>query len=468
MNGNYKYLFKNIGLLTLSNFATKLLSFFLVPLYTSVLSTTEYGTYDLFNTTISLLIPILTLNIFDGVSRYALEKEYDRSAIVTVGARYYIRSCIFIFVLIILNYVLGINPIFSEYGVLFALMFMVQALSGIVVGYTRGIDRISDLSVSSVITTAITIGCNIVFLVVFKWGLSGYFLANIIGPAFHCVYLIIRDKIPQTINFKKKYNKEKKELLEYSRPLIFNSLSWWVNNAADKYVVIGFCGLSANGIYSVASKIPTILNVFQSIFSQAWTLSAVKDFDPEDKKGFFKNMYASYNCAMTVLCSAIIAGDKILARILYANDFYGAWVYVPWLTISIVFGSMSGYIGGIFSAVKDPKMFAKSSIIGAVLNVILNFALTPVVGVMGAAVATTVSYFVIWLIRYYNVRKYINLRISLCRDLLSYALLVVQSIILILIEQNLILYILQACMFLIMLVLYRKDIILVVRKVLRR
>ena len=84
----YRYLLKNIGLLTLSNFATKLLSFFLVPLYTNVLSTSDYGTYDLLYTTISVLIPILTLNIQDAVVRFSLEKEYDRDAIVTVATKF--------------------------------------------------------------------------------------------------------------------------------------------------------------------------------------------------------------------------------------------------------------------------------------------------------------------------------------------------------------------------------------------
>ena len=353
---------------------------------------------------------------------------------------------------------LDINSVFAEYGIYFAFMFMVQALSGIVLGYTRGIDKISDLSVSSVITSAIIIGCNIVFLVIFRWGLPGYFLANIIGPIFQCAYLIIRDEIFEKINFKNEYKVEEKELLGYSRPLMVNSLSWWVNNAADKYFVICFCGLSENGIYSVAAKIPTILNIFQSIFSQAWTLSAVKDFDSEDKNDFFKTMYTSYNCIMTIMCSAIIVGDKILAKILYAKDFYKAWLYVPWLTIAIIFGAMAGYIGGIFAAVKEPKIYAKSSAVGAILNIILNFICTPIFGAMGAAVATTTSYFLVWLIRYCNVQQYISLKINLKRDILSYAVLIAQTIILIVIDQEIILYIFQTWMFLVMLILYRNEI----------
>lgn len=67
--GKYKYLAKNIGLLAVSNFTTKILTFFLVPLYTAVLSTTDYGIYDLFFTTIGVLLPIVTLNIQEGVLR---------------------------------------------------------------------------------------------------------------------------------------------------------------------------------------------------------------------------------------------------------------------------------------------------------------------------------------------------------------------------------------------------------------
>lgn len=83
----YKFLFKNIGLLTLSSFATKFISFFLIPLYTNILTTTEYGIYDLFNATIGVLLPILTLNIQDAVFRFSMGDEYDNKAIVTIASK---------------------------------------------------------------------------------------------------------------------------------------------------------------------------------------------------------------------------------------------------------------------------------------------------------------------------------------------------------------------------------------------
>lgn len=460
----YKYLLKNIGLLTLSSFATKLLSFFLVPLYTNILSTTEYGTYDLFNTTVGVLLPVLTLNIQDSVMRFALDNKYDKEALVTISIKYMLTSCGVIIVALIVNKIFGFSEVGKQYAIFFFLMYFVQVLSGIVLAYIRGIDKIIELSVSSVIASVVTIGCNILFLVGFKWGLIGYFLANIIGPLIQCLYLMLCAHMFMCMHLKKKYDIEKKEMLQYCRPMIANTMAWWVNNSSDHYVVIFFCGLAENGIYSVASKIPSILNIFQSIFSQAWTLSAVKDFDPKDKNGFFANTYKAYNCFMVVLCSAIIVADKILAKLLYAKNFYAAWKYVPWLTIAIVFGSLSGYIGGFFAAVKNSKIFAQSSIIGAISNICLNIVLTPWMNTLGAAIATTICYFEVWVVRYWHSKRFIKMKINLWRDMLSYILLVVQSVALMLISSDRLLYSVEVLLLIFILLLYINDILQIINK----
>ena len=325
------------------------------------------------------------------------------------------------------------------------------------VSYIRGIDRIADLSISSVICAVVTIGCNILFLVVLKWGLVGYFLTNIIGPLVQCSYLIYRSRFFAVIHLRKKYTAVNKEMTAYSKPLIANSLGWWVNNALDRYVIIFFCGISANGIYSVASKIPGILNIFQTIFNSAWALSAVKEFDPEDKDGFFSNTYKAYNCFMTLACSGIIVADKLLAKLLYAKDFYIAWQYVPWLTIAILFGALSGYLGGFFTAVRDSKVFAQSTIIGAACNVVLNIAMTPFMGPLGAAIATTVCHIIVWAIRLKQSQKYIKLHFRLKRDIITYIILVVQSGML-LFFHGMLLYGIEITLFCMTICLYLNDI----------
>lgn len=461
--GKYTYLMKNIGLMTLSNFATKLLSFFLVPLYTNILSTTEYGINDLFGTTIGILLPVLTVNIQESVLRFLLDKKYSRKAVTTIGIKYFLISNILVSALLIINHLLSINDIIKRYSIFFFLMYLTQSLSAILVAYIRGTDRVADLSISSVVSSSFTIGCNILFLVVFKFGLIGYFWANILGPASQCVYLIFRSDIRSNIALKEKFPQEKAVMVSYSKPMIANSIAWWINNASDKFIVTFFCGLAENGVYSVAAKIPSILNIFQGIFSQAWTLSAVKDFDPEDKNGFFANTYAIYNCFMVIVCSLIILFNKPLAYFLYAKDFYVAWMYVPWLTIAIVFGSLSGYLGGFFSAVRESKSYARSTIVGAVTNIILNIILIPSMGALGAAIATAICYWVTWWLRYIQSKKYIVLRVNIKRDYVSYILLALQAIILLQIEGNIV-FLIEAILFLIIVLLYIKDFVQVIRK----
>ena len=462
--GRYSYLLKNVGLLALSSFATKLLTFFMVPLYTSVLTTGEYGTYDLFSTTVSVLLPLLTLNIQEGVLRYALDKNFNRDAVVTVGIRWTLFGSIVVGVGAFFFFGLGVFDVPRRFAVYFFLMFVTQALCCLVPYYVRGIDRIADLSVAGVISSAVTISLNLFFLLSLNWGLDGYFLANIIGPLIQVAYLLVRTGMLRHYRPFALFPEQNRVLILYSVPLIANSIAWWISSVSDRYIVVFFCGVAANGIYSVASKIPSILSVFQGIFSQAWTLSAVKDYDREDGDGFFATTYEAYNCVLTLVCGAIILFDKLLARFLYANDFYEAWQYVPWLTIAVAFGALSNYLGGFFTAVKDTKMFAQSSVAGAATNLALNFVLVPLIGPMGAAVSTTICYVEVWAIRFWHSRKYIKLRIPLKRDIAAYLFLVAQSVLINAIADQKIMYLMVSIVYIVICFLYRGELNRIVRK----
>lgn len=462
---SYDYLVENIGLLTLSNFATKILGFLMVPLYTSVLSTEDYGIYDLFNTTILLLVPIITLNISDAVLRFAIDQSFDKDAIATISFKCFLSSTILVLAFFIINNQIGLSNAINEYAIFFFFMYITQTLNGIITYYARGTDHIADLSISSVVSSVVIIFSNILFLFFLNMGLNGYFLAHITGPLIQSTFLIIKLGYISNIHFKRKYAFEKKEMTRYSVPLIANAIGFWINSASDKYVIIWSAGLSANGIYSVASKIPSVLNIFQTIFSQAWTLSVVKDYDPEDKDGFFKSTYNLYNGAMVIICSGVILFDKLLARIMYAKDFYTAWRYVPFLTIAIVFSSMSGYIGGFFSAVKDSKVFAQSTLVGAAVNLVLNIIFTPLVGPIGAAVATAISFAVIWLIRLFISRKYIILQINLLRDIFAYLILIIQGTVLNLVDDGVLLYSFETVFFTVTLLLYFTECKKIVKKI---
>ena len=353
---SYKYLAKNLGVLALSNFATKILSFFLVPLYTSVLTTEEYGTYDLFTTTIYLLLPIMTLNIHEAVMRFSLDNTYDKEKIIAIANRINIIGFGVLAFLLMINSYFCFFPTLKKYSIVFLMMYVFQVVVGLLISFARGCERIKEISIASVLGSAVFILLNLLFLLYFKWGLMGYFVSSILGNVSQSIYLLASMRKYHIVKWRKNDKNLKKEMIEYSFPLIANTVAWWVTNASDRYVVIWLRGTAENGIYSVAYKIPSIINIIQNIFTQAWTLSAVKEFDSKDSNNFFSNMYNGYNCIMVMCSSFLILTDKIFAYLLYKNEFYLAWKYVPFLVISVVFGALSGYIGGIFSALKKSSI----------------------------------------------------------------------------------------------------------------
>ena len=457
----YKYLAKNVGLLTIGQFGSKLLTFFLVPLYTNVLTTEEYGTYDVFNTTISLLIPILTLNILEAVVRFTIDKDTDKSIVFSYSLKVLLMGFCALLAFITANSIFGWIEILKQYAIYFMLSYLLSALSGILVAFARGIDHVKDVSISGVISTFVLVLLNILFLLVFKIGLDGYFLAHILGIGAQCIYLSISIKPLAYIKFYKNTPENKsvqKKLTNYSIPMIANSIGWWINNASDRYIVIWMCGVAANGIYSVGYKIPSILSIIQLIFNQAWILSAVKDFDPEDKNGFFSKLYSTYGFVMVFLCSGIIMFDRLLASFLYAKDFYEAWKYVPFLLISIIFGALSGFIGGIFSAVKNSKIYAQSTIIGAICNVILNIIFIHFWGPIGAAIATAISFWIVFVIRVFHMKNLIKIKIHTLRDYTSYFVLIIQSLALLFIKQAILMYSLQFACILVIVLLYISEV----------
>lgn len=455
-----KELAKNIGVLTLSQLGTKILTFLLLPLYTSILTTSEYGIYDLFNTTIGLLVPFLTLNIKDSTMRFSLDKDNSKEEIFSVSIHACLRAIIIAVCLIFFNDVFNISIVIGQYKLFVILLFVTNSIGDVINNFTRGLDRLNDIAIAGVIGSATIITLNIVFLVPLKMGLVGYFLANILGSLFQSLYLSFRTKCWRYIKLVKfKNSKLKKDMYGYAIPLIANSTCWWINSVSDRYIVTWICGVAINGIYSVAGKIPTIIDVFQNIFSQAWTLSVVKHFDKDDKGGFITNTFNVYSCLITIVCSVLIVFSKIMSSFLYSKDFFLAWKYVPFLLIASTLGAMSGYMGGIFAAVKDSKTFAYSTMAGAATNIILNLILVFPFGALGAAFATSISYLVIFWARVYFALRTVEIKVNVKQLVLTQCLLFAQSFIFLCIKKNLgLLYLGEAACLLLIILLFKDAI----------
>lgn len=165
---------------------------------------------------------------------------------------------------------------------------------------------------------------------------------------------------------------------------------------------------------------------------------------------------------MCSICSILILFNLPLAHILYAKDFFSAWQYSSVLLIYVLFDSFAMLVAGVFSAVKKTNIIATSTVISSICNIALNFALIPVLGPLGAAIATDVAYCVMWVIRMVYVKKYIKLRLHLGLDCCVYGLIILQIVLEHLPEHF---YFGQITCLLLILILSRKELKAVARPV---
>lgn len=418
---------KNTGLMLVGNFASRLLSFFLVPLYTYCLSTEEYGVSDLIFTTIQLLIPLLTLVASEALIRFALDKDLDKSHIFTISS--FVFGIGFLLLLIVSPFIYRYTP-FSEYYCYFLVYYFFSAISLDVQQFIKGLEHISTFVISGIINTLVTIGMNILLLLVFHKGISGYLVALIVGSASSTAFSIIKEKLWKYITKISNVDKRLwKSYFLFCLPLLPNSISWWISNSSDKYILQFFWGASLTGIYAVSYKIPSIITTMSSIFTSAWQISAVDDFGSEKSVKFISNVYNKYSSFYFISSSMIVLMVQSLSTILFAKEYYSAWSYSVILIYASIFQSLAAFIGVIYTTAKKTKMIFITTMAGAIGNIILNMILIPKFGAFGAAVATLLSYIIVWFIRLIDSKKIICLTIDIKRDMICYLLLIVQGVI---------------------------------------
>lgn len=427
MDRKSKSLIKNIGLFTIGSFGSKILSFLLVPLYTAVLSTSEYGSVDLITSTASLLTPILLLSIFDATLRFGMDPEYKKEDVLSTSINIAIKGSLILIIGVIVIAVTHIVGISSIYLIFLCVYFVMGALSQILNLYLRAKNQASVIAVSGILCTLVTCISNIVLLLVFKWGIVGYMISNTIGVLMQNLYQLFVGKVYKDIRLRD-YNDLSNPMIKYSFPLIANSISWWVNNASDRYILTFLQGIAENGIYSVSYKIPTILSMFQGIFYNAWSISAISEFDENDSDGFIGNNYSGYSVISLLVCSGLLIINIPLAEFLYRGDYFAAWKCVPFLLMGTVFSGISQFEGSLFAATRNTKSVAKTTVIGAVVNTICNFVFIYFVGAVGAALATLLGYLTTWFLRTKYLQNFVKMKVDWLVHFVSIIIVLAQSV----------------------------------------
>ncbi|HGJ9610048.1 TPA: oligosaccharide flippase family protein [Streptococcus pneumoniae] len=424
----YKELAKNTGIFALANFSSKILIFLLVPIYTRVLTTTEYGFYDLVYTTIQLFVPILTLNISEAVMRFLMKDGVSKKSVFSIAVLDIFIGSIAFALLLLVNNLFSLSDLISQYSIYIFVIFVFYTLNNFLIQFSKGIDKIGVTAISGVISTAVMLAMNVILLVVFDWGLLGFFIANVCGYVIPCIYIVSRLRLWEL--FEIKIDKKLQwEMVYYALPLVLNILSWWVNNTSDRYIVTAIVGIQASAIISVAYKIPQILSTISAIFIQSWQISAIKIQEDKSDTTFVSNMLLYYNALLLIIASGIILFVKPISNILFGISFYSAWELVPFLIISSLFNAISGCIGAIMGAKMDTHNIAKSALVGMIANIILNIVLTFLMGPQGITISTLIASFLIFYMRKDSVKE-INSE-TYRAIYLSWILLVVETCLLI-------------------------------------
>lgn len=420
-----KALLNNTIVFAISNFASKFLGFLMLPLYTSVLSREEFGTADLINTTVGLLIPVFTLSMANAALRFALDKSVDSKHVFSLGLKILFFG---FFILLLLFPLLYQFKIFQGYYILFYLLYLSSILQTFFSLFSRGIDKIRLVGVAGVANSVIMVVANIVLLYFLKMGVDGFLSSMVMANFFAAAILFFGGKMYQYISFKKTEKLLLKEMIAYAAPLIPNSLSWWINQTSNRYIIKYFCSVAEVGLFSVAARMPSILVAVQRIFVQAWQISAITEYDKENNIPFFSQIYSYYNTFMVLSSSVLILATKYISIILFAKSFYEAWIFTPFLLVSVVFGSMVGFYSSFYLAHKKTKVLFTSTLMGAIVTIGVNLILVPRIGPMGSAIANALAYFSVWLFLFIDSRKFLKLKISNKNLFTLYSILFIQAI----------------------------------------
>ena len=400
-------LLKNTGIIAIGNLSTKAISFFLLPLYTAILSTHEYGVIDYIITLSMFCVPCISFLMDEAIFRFLIDckNKEEKSIIIS-------NSFILVFIGIILFLVI-IYPIlvYVKYKYIWCLILFVisDIIATMISALLRGIGRTDAFAVYNFISSTIQIVLNIIFIAVFYWGIEGMLSAMIIGRVVATFVYIICLKLWQYIDLKKINILKIKEMLKYAIPLIPNRVSWLIINLSSRIVIMNIMTSGALGIYAISSKFANLMDMIYGFFYQSWKESSARVLQSNDRDDFYNLVYKYLKSFMYSIVLLITSFMPIIFKFLIADTYLEAILYVPILLLATYFSNISGFYGGIFTAYKDTKIMGTSTIVAAIINLVLMFIIINFWGLYAVAISALIANIVVYQYRKIKVKKYVIL-----------------------------------------------------------
>ena len=424
MPASYKnriaFLLGNTLVFALGGLAIKAVSLVLMPLYTTALTAGEYGTAELLNSAIEIVLPLLSAGVVEALYRFSIDDDVPKDelfadSLVVLGGGVVCAGAA-----CALGHVLWNMEHAGSFFVLFCSVCLFKATTQL----ARGLGHVRRFVAYGLINALAMVVSTYLLLVRAHLGVEGYLWSFTIGYLVGGLVAFLGSgeyRLLAPFRFDRDLLRR---MLVYSLPLVPNLLSWWLVSVSGRYVVLWGSGVVAAGLFTAASKMPALVNIVASVFQQAWQYSTAREINSPDRGAFFGVVMRGYSLATLTVAGLVIALNRPISRVMLQAEFSEGWRYVPLLMLVASFGVISIFFESFYQALKNSGVLMASTALGAGVNVVLGVALVPFMGPWGVGLAGAVAYMLVLVVRARDLRRRINLPIDRLRLTYQLALLI--------------------------------------------
>jgi len=407
MNNFFKFA-KSSGIFFIGNILSKVISFFLLPIYTKYIPTQDYGYYDLSNTYVSAITAILFFDIWTTILRFMYDSDDDKKKYKSVSNGLTIFSISsLIFVLLFIYISCAFNTKYLNYIFLLGLISNIQNVYSFI---ARGFTKNFEFAVSGIINTIVTAVSNIIMILYLNFDFLSLYISAILGSLTQIIYLEYNIKIIKHIKFNMFDKVLFKSMFIYTLPLGFNSMTNWVLSGYNRIVLSKVMSLDANGIFAIANKFVVMISLVTNCFAWAWQELAFKRGEESDEAGFFSlasSLYFKFlGCGIFILMPMI----HFIFPIMVNSNYISGMDIIPLFLISAALSGYSVFVGNHFHAIKNTKVIFISSAVSATFNMVSAPVLIKLFGLNGANLTTMLSFIINIIIRHYILAKIISFK----------------------------------------------------------
>lgn len=391
-------LIKNTFLISLAQISAQVVNFLLLPVYTAILSTAEYGRIDLYATLRSVLISVLFLGIEQSLFRFCVSEKNMQKKQEYFSAGLLLAAC-FLAVFSIAFWIGNIAYDFQYAKLLYAYYF-VYGVFYLLLHMARGLEKTGIYAVATMMGTVLTVVFNIVLVVGLKLGVKGILASSTLAYMLIVLYMISRLSLSSFITYKWGMNRIK-EMLGYSLPLVLNNVMGWVATSSDRLIIVALLGDSMNGIYSLANKFYAIMTVLTSGFTTAWAETAVKSLKQPGHKEYYQTIITLSMDIYFMVISGMITVLPFFFDRFFNEAYRSAYYHIPIIIYAAFWYTLSAIIGYILLAHKKSGEVGVGTLLVAFINLVIHLALIGNIGLFAASISTLVSYVGLFAFRYF-------------------------------------------------------------------